>query len=137
MDLIKVNDFEEQAKKVYLEVYNGNINALDAFAAFKLTEDVCKNLGGKLKSDALDEADRWTEKSFDNNDYSVTKKAGSGKFNYKDDEEWSNLNSMLKSREEDLKTAYKMSPKECVIDGEVIPVVSYTHYSSSLSIKKQ
>ena len=72
MDLIKVNEFEAQAKKVYLEVYNGNINALDAFAAFKLTEDVCKNLGGKLKS-----------------------------------------------------------------DGEIIPVVSYTHYSSSLSIKKQ
>ena len=89
----------------------------------------------------MNEAETFPEKTFQHLGFEFTVRGGSGLYNYKFDEKWNQLNHSLKSREEQMKTSFKLAQKGqgLLVDqdsGEQIPSAEYTPTKGSVSVKK-
>lgn len=114
-------------------VKEGEINPLNFLAALKKLEQeiqLCKTL---VEEEALDEIDKYPEKTIELDGFSVTQTSG-GRYSYKEDGEWKELEKNKKNREKQMQQAYK-TEGELVIDGEVIPPADYIPNKKSISIK--
>lgn len=136
-ELNLINTAEENIQNVVLEVLSGNIEALDVYSTLESFKKFIERESAKIKEQAKDEANGYPENEFTHKGYLISKKTGSGKYNYKECSEWSNLKKQLTAREQLLKQASKGNA--IIVDpetGEEIQPVSYTHYADSITIKK-
>jgi hypothetical protein len=117
----------------------GHINALVSYIAFDRIEKMAANYKTLLNDNALMEANRWPEKSFNFMGVSIQKKAGAGRWDFKGVQAWNEAKANLTSIEERAKMAFKMKQSfnsETVSeDGEVIEGATYSAGKDIIAIK--
>lgn len=118
-----------QIQKIVSEVSDGNVNPLEAFIFLNWCEKVAKAAKDQLKEQAIDEAEKYSEKDITAYDATVTVKNGAGKYKYPD---------YIKGLQEQHKQAYKAGLEGNTItdeEGTVIEAAEYTPGSQTLNIK--
>jgi hypothetical protein len=124
-------------------VGSGLTSSIEAYATVQTLEKMFKATKQAIDLTAQEDADRYTEKTFEKYGYRVTKKDGSKNWDFKECKEWIKAKEHLKQVEEDLKEAYRMKDKGFVSvsteTGEVkeyenLPTLEYN--KPSLSVKK-
>lgn len=127
--------FENNINTIIQGVESGEINPLDAFAPFKKLEAIFKQAKERIDRFALDEAEKYNEKTFSHSGVKFTLKHGGERLNYNEDHLCLELSEKLKQRQELVKLATKS--KDPIYDSEGVEVkkVSSKFDKSSLSIK--
>jgi len=133
--LSALTEFNDKIQDVVTAVENGDINGLDAFIVFKKLEDAFKRAKAVIEEYANNEADKYNEKSFTINGFNITKKDGSQRLQYNEDDICLKLSEQLKERQELVKLATKSSKPVYDSDGVEVPKVSVKFDKSSLIVK--
>lgn len=128
-------EFNEKIQNVVNAVENGEINGLEAFIVFKKLEDAFKRAKAVIEEHAHNEADRYNEKSFTINGFTITKKDGSQRLQYNEDDVCLKLSEQLKERQELVKLATKSKSPIYDNEGVEVPKVSVKFDKSSLQVK--
>jgi hypothetical protein len=117
----------------------GSIDALAAYIAFDRIAKAAEDFKNLLKDNAMAEADKWSEKTFQYMGVEVQKKAGPGRWDYKGVKAWAEAKAKLQSVEEAAKAAALMQTKfgaqAVTEDGELIEGARYTAGKDTLAIK--
>jgi hypothetical protein len=129
--LAMIHDINDQA-------INGEIDSLESFIYLdrfkKQLDDVIKG----LKDDAISEAEKQGDKTFDLNGSTVTVKSAGGGWDFKGCPSWVDKKSELTHIEHDLKSAYDAHEKGWNVvsdDGELAEIPTKRHGVPTLSIK--
>lgn len=128
-------EFNDKIQDVVTAVENGDINGLDAFIVFKKLEDAFKKAKAVIEEHAQIEADKYNDKSFTINGFTITKKEGSQRLQYNEDELCLKLSEQLKERQELVKLATKSKSPIYDNEGVEVPRVSVKFDKSSLIVK--
>lgn len=128
-------EFNDKIQDVVTAVENGDINGLDAFIVFKKLEDAFKKAKAVIEEHAYNEADKYNDKSFTINGFTITKKEGSQRLQYNEDELCLKLSEQLKERQELVKLATKSKSPIYDNEGVEVPRVSVKFDKSSLIVK--
>lgn len=113
------------------------IDCLLFLGQLKRLENEFKELKQAALENALEEFDRYNEKSVKLGGYTFAK-TQSGRYSYKHSEEWLKINNSQKDYEDLMKQSYIAAKKDNNIidsDGEIVPQAYYTSNSPSISIK--
>lgn len=118
--------------------FDGHIDSLKAYAMLHRLKAAVDGVMKALIDKAIDEAEKYPEKTFTAYGYEVTKKSGSGRWDFKHLEDWKIKVTELESIEEQHKAAFKMAERgDTYISngGEVIEPAIYTPGRSTISLK--
>lgn len=130
---------KETMSSIVQDVIDGNENPLKAFAILKEVEKHCKKCLEEIASDVMNEANKYSEKSFTDSGYQFEKRNGSARYDFSHIQEHSELKSKIKAFEEKSKQAYRNWQKgiTAVDDetGEVIPQPKVTYSKDVLIVK--
>ena len=133
------------ANQVVSMVESGNENALKVFATLKGIDETCKAINKQILAYALDEAEKYSEKTIKAFNCEITKKEVGVKYDYSvcNDAVWNRLNErlfeikdMMKAREKMLKSingSIHITDEDTGEIAEVFPPAKTS--TSSLSIK--
>lgn len=138
MELIQSNVVPQTQAKIEMlvtAVEDGVINGLEAFIVFKKLETLFKEAKAKIDEYAQEEADKYSEKTFTINGVQITKKDGSARLQYNEDDICAKLSEQLKARQELVKLATKSKTTIFDEEGVEVPKVSTKFDKSSLIIK--
>ena len=116
------------------DVEEGTINALEAYVMLKTIEKELKESLDIVKEHALEEAEKYGEKTFDAFGAEVGVKNGAGRWDFKKLDWW----KVYQLEQDSAKEAYKMSQKGQKLitdDGEVIEPATYLPGKTTLSIR--
>ncbi|TNE74969.1 hypothetical protein EP331_00320 [bacterium] len=109
-------------------VENGNSDSIVTLAKITNLEKALKDCKDQVYLTALEEAEKYPEKTFEHKGVKVEKRAGRKVYDFKNIQEWNNLNQNVKLFESKSKAAYdayqkglKMYDEET---GEEIPIPS-------------
>ncbi len=121
-------------------VEDGRDNALLAYAEIKQMKDLYAQAERQIEELAMDEAERYPEKSFSQHGYMFEKRNGTMRFSYKNIPAWQEIDQARKQCEEKHKQAFLSRQKGIMVateDGEeiVLPEVSYN--KNSLVVKRE
>jgi hypothetical protein len=118
---------------------SGAIDALAAYITLSRIEKMAADLKGQVKDEAMREAAKWSEKTFNYFGVEVQKKAAAGRWDYKGLKDWQAAKANLSSIEERAKAAYLQSTKfgatTVTADGEEVELPTYTAGGETLAIK--
>jgi len=131
-----INPTEFAINNIVDLVKNGELNGLDAFAAFKKLEKLFDEAKKAIERYASDEADKYNEKTFKLNNVEFSKRQGYAQYDFEADVVYHNLKHKLKQREDLLKLAIKSD--EPIYDHEGVEVQKVTikgYTKDSLSVK--
>ena len=112
------------AAALTLRILEGEVNPVAAHVRLKAVIKALEQVLKSTEEAVWDEAER-NGRTFSAFGADIQLKEGAMTPDYSVDKEWANLNSMIKGREELLKTAFRNAGKMTVIDeatGEVVPV---------------
>ena len=138
MELIQSNVVPQTQAKIEMlvtAVEDGVINGLEAFIVFKKLETLFKEAKAKIDEYAQEEADKYSEKTFTINGVQITKKDGSARLQYNEDDICAKLSEQLKARQELVKLATKSKTTIFDEEGVEVPKVSTKFDKSSLILK--
>lgn len=138
LELIKSNVVPQTQAKIEMlikAVEDGVISGLEAFVVFKKLENLFKDAKVKIDEYAQNEADQYVEKTFTINGVQITKKDGSARLQYNEDDICAKLSEQLKARQELVKLASKSKNPIYDSDGVEVPKVSTKFDKSSLILK--
>lgn len=130
---------EEEVAHLLTEIENGNNNTLIAYANLKRCLNLYNDAVKKLEPLALDEANKYPEKTFNDFGFSFEKRNGSTRYSYSHIKAHKELKEKLKEVEEKSKQAYLSKIKGLLTankDGEEIELPKVTHTKDSLIVKK-
>ena len=130
-------NFAVEINNAVQRVLDGDDDALQTFVMLSSTEKIFKQAKDKIKSIAVEEFEKYGEKTLENFGAKISK-TGSGRYSYKDYEGWRKLNNARKDIEKMMQTSYKMALQGDTYvsnDGEEIPPALYTPNEIGLSIK--
>lgn len=125
-------------KDIYLELEQGNINPLEAYAKAKQLEAEHQEYFEKIQTEALEEAKKYEGKTFTAFNFAFEKRQGRKTFDFKHLQEWTLQKSKLAEVEEKYKIAWENSNKnvKSVTDeGEVLELPKVTYGKDVLVIK--
>lgn len=129
-------------KKTLIEITDdaiqGNRSPLEVYIRLKDIEQTLKECLAALQPLAVDEANKWTEKSFTHFGARIDKKNTPGTWKFTNLDAWKTTKETLKSIEEKAKEAFKAYEKGLTIsdnDGVVIEPAEYTPGKETLAIK--
>jgi hypothetical protein len=117
-------------------VQEGEVNGLDAFAAFKKLEKLFDEAKKAIEVYAQSEADKWGEKTFKFHNIEFSKRQGYAQYDFEHDVVYHHLKHQLKQREELLKLALKSDQPIYDHEGvevQKVPINGYT--KDSLTVK--
>ena len=134
MDIIKNINISKVVADITTAVKDGLVNPLEAYVSLKKLEEIVKQDKSKIDEEALSEANKYPEKSFNFSDVEITKKNSAGRYDY------SNIPEIVKKEKElkELKETYKAASKYDITDlntGEILNAPIYKHGKEILSIK--
>jgi len=124
----------KQLHDINEKVLNGELNALEAYVELKRTEKLLKDVLKGVKEQAVEEAEKYGEKTFDAFGATIEMRAGGGTWNYKDLPWWDSF----KAKQEAAQKAYKSSQVYMTIvddNGEIIKPAIYKPNSPTISVK--
>lgn len=116
------------------EVLEGNMNPLQAFIMFKAIEKKLKVSISNIQEMAMDEANKYGEKSFEAFGAKVQLKSGAGRWDFKSLDWW----QAVIDQQDRAKSAYKLAEHGDQLisdDGEVVQPAKYTHGKETISIE--
>lgn len=130
-----IKTLETSVEELVKGVDLGLINPLDVFASFDKMAKILTEGKKKVDISALEEAQKYGDKSFDYRGVKFTFKNGSKALQYNEDHLVEVLEEKLKERKELVKLA--TNSKEDIYDSEGVKVekVSIKHGKDSLSVK--
>ena len=130
-----INTLETSVEELVKGVDLGLINPLDVFASFDRMAKILTEGKKKVDISALEEAQKYGDKSFEYRDVKFTFKNGSKALQYNEDHLVEALEEKLKERKELVKLA--TNSKEDIYDSEGVKVekVSVKYGKDSLSVK--
>jgi len=82
MELLKHKKISEIVNGITLAVENGEIDALEAFVNLKKLEEIVKQAKKRIDDLAIDEANKYGEKTFRFLDSEITIKSSAGRYDY-------------------------------------------------------
>ena len=121
-------------KSLRVRVEDGEINALDAYIELKRQEKEIKEQLSAIQDEAISEAQKFGEKTFDYKEAKVEVKNAAGRWSFKH-LDW---HKEAKDKEEAAKNAYKAAIKGeqyITSDGEVVEPAEYTEGKTTIAIK--
>lgn len=121
------------------DVLDGQESGLIALAVLKEEKKIIEDCIKQVEPTAMEEAEKYTEKSFQFKDLMIEKRNGGKQFNYKNIPEWNTAKAELTSVEEKAKAAYLNHEKGNLTadqNGEVVILPEVTHRKDSLIIKR-
>lgn len=117
----------------------GNTNALDVFAELRAIKAAAEDALKEVEPLAMEEAQRYHEKTFEHGGLKFTRTDGKRSFKYDHLKEWADASKALKAIEERAKNAALQAEKKLMVageDGEVFEPAIVTYGKPSLSIAK-
>ena len=137
MDIIKKINIKESVADITTAIQNGDVDALEAFVNLKKIEEIIKQVKKNIDDLAIDEACKYSQKTFDYNDAEITIKNSPTRYNY------SNIPAIVKKENElkELKDKHKTALRVDVVDTEtgellVPPIVKGGRELLSIKLKK-
>jgi len=116
-------------------VEGGNLNALKVYVELKKVEDVLTASLKQLKDTALDEAQKYGAKQFEEYGCVIQVKNAAGKWDFSKVTTWNNLKNDIKRVEDMAKQAYKNNAPLINGDtGEYVEIPTYTEGGTTLAI---
>ena len=128
---------EKELLDMATQVTQGNANALEIYVKFKAIDKVLQDCIKSVQPEAIAEAHKYSEKTFEAYGAHIEKKAGAGKWDYKHISKWSEEKENLKHIEEMAQIAFKsMQHGTQYFDdkGEQVEPASYTSGSDTIAI---
>jgi hypothetical protein len=123
----------ETLSDTMLEVGGGNYCPLQFHIELKEIADIIKDFQEQIKPLALTEASKWHGQVYLG--YEITKKAGSGRYNYDHISAIVQLKNQLKEMEKQAQFAYKINGTMVTEDGEEIQPAVYIANEDVIQIK--
>jgi hypothetical protein len=123
----------ETLSDTMLEVGGGNYCPLKFHIELKEIVDMIKDFQDQIKPLALNEASKWHGQVYCG--YEITKKAGSGRYNYDHISSIVELKNQLKELEKQAQFAYKINGTMVTEDGEEIQPAVYIANEDVIQIK--
>lgn len=130
---------KEWALNLKEAVENGAVDPLLAYTKLHELEDAIKQAKEVVYESAINEADKYTEKTFTFHGYEVQKKSAAGRWDFKHIPAWNIVKEQLAEVEEKCKTAFKMAEKGDTYvgeGGEEVTPAMYTPGKSIISLRK-
>lgn len=130
-----IKTLETSVEELVKGVDLGLINPLDVFASFDKMAKILTEGKKKVDISALEEAQKYGDKSFDYRGVKFTLRNGSKLLQYEEDEVVKELEGKLKERKDLVKLA--TNSKDMIFDSEgvEVPKVSVKYGKDSLSVK--
>jgi len=137
MNLVKNIDIKETVVEITTAIQNGEVNALEAFIKLKQIEEVIKQVKKNVDDLVIDEAAKYSSKTFTTFDAEVTLKKSASRYDYSNIPEIVTKELELKA----IKDKHKAALKTDVIDldtGELIepPIVKGGKEIISIKLNK-
>jgi hypothetical protein len=127
----------EEIQKILTDVEEGNLNALDAYIQLNEVSKRLTKVKSLIYDEAINEAEKFGEKTFNYHGKTITRKAAAGRWDFKGLQGYEELKSKIKETEALHKQAYQMLIKgKQVIDdnGEIVEPAKYTAGKDTLMI---
>lgn len=119
------------------DVLDGEESALKAYAVLKAEEANIKRYMDKIKEEAISEASKWSENTFNHNGFRFTKVKGKARYSFKHIPEWAELDKKRKALEDRCKKAYQSYQQGVTSvseDGEIIDMPEVTYSADGISV---
>lgn len=130
----------EEINKRVDAIENGEVDSLEVYAQLSILEKECKAAKDKIFETTMNDAELEDGKTFKKKGFEFTIRGGGGRYSYKEDQVWVNMEGEKKKHEQLMQQAYKLTQSGggLVYDAEGVEVIaaSYTPTKGSLSIKK-
>jgi hypothetical protein len=137
-----MNNIEQQLSASVQSVIDGEINPLEVYGNLKMLEKHLAKCIDEIKECVFIEADKWSDKTFEDAGFKFTKTDGRALYDFKGLSMWEKTKSELKKIEDMAKASaqnqLKFKTALVTEDGEVIEPckITYTSPSVSVSISK-
>lgn len=116
------------------QVLNGQLNALDAYVQLKRIDNLLKTILSAVKDEAIEEAAKYGQKTFEAFGAKIEQKSGGGTWNYKSLPWWDEY----EKKKEAAQKAQKSSQVYLTIvdeDGEIIEPAEFKPNANTISVK--
>lgn len=126
--------------EIITQVQSGDKSALVAYAELKNIEKELKAALAEIQPDAVADAERYGEKTFNAHGYSFELRQGSRRWNFKNIPAWGQKKSELAEIEDKAKHAYTSWEKGLLTasaDGEEMELPQVTYTSPAIVVKPQ
>ena len=130
-----ISTLEQSVNALVEGVDSGTINPLDVFASFDKMAKILTDGKKKVDISALEEAEKYRNKSFDYRGVKFTFRNGSKSLQYKEDDIVQSLEEKLKERKDLVKLATQSKDVIYDSDGVKVDKVSIKSGKDSLSVK--
>lgn len=131
-----ITETQTSIERLISGVESGDINGLEVFAVFKKLEAIFDTAKKKVEEYAMDEAERYNEKTFKLNEVTFSVRKGYAKYDFASDPIYREISEKLKQRETLLKTALKSDSMIFDEHGIEVPKVQISSYTKdSISVK--
>lgn len=132
--ILKTTDVADKLKMVTQQIYDGEVNPLQAMVTAKPIMDALAQFKKDVNPYAIDEARKYDKGQ---TAYGCTFEVKNGRrmVQYSDDEKYKALEKQLKDRKTQLDAALKSSEPMFDAEGVEIPKVSIKYAAESLTIK--
>jgi len=127
------------AEQIKSMVENGEVDALLAYTKLHELETALKSAKDIVYEAAINEADKYNDKTFQFHGYEIQKKSAAGRWDFKHIPEWNQYKETIAAFEDKCKTAFKLAEKGDKYvseDGELVQPAIYTAGKSIISLKK-
>lgn len=116
-------------------VIDGNASALKTYIDFKRMESELKEAMESIKDQAMEEARKYSSKSFVENGATIEIRNTAGKWSYNHVKEWSELNSKIEELQKQLQFASKAKASLLNEDtGEILQMARYTEGKETIFV---
>ena len=130
----------EQLKRQFADtvqkVVDGEVDALEIYAQLKDFEKHFKDCLAVVQEDAIKDAERYGEKSFDHSGFKFELREGRRTYDFKHIPEWVDVKNKLKEIENDAKTSASMNGTFVKEGGEVVEPCIIKYSAPSLIVKQ-
>lgn len=126
----------ETLHKINEAVINGEINALEAYIELKRIENLLKDVMKGVQEEAIIEAEKYGKGEHEDFGAKFQVKNAAGRWSYKNNKHWVELDANRKGLEEQLKALYKAGVTGVDEEtGELIQHAEYTEGKTTISVK--
>ena len=134
-------DEKEQLTAVVESVEDGHTDAIDAYHHLTQLSKLAKECADQIRDQAITEAEKYGEKTFERQGLKVTVNSGRKSFDFKGCPSWIEVKDKLSERENRLKSNWEFAQKNpgamaADADGVEIELPKVSYSKQSLTIKE-
>ena len=121
------------------DIEDGNESALKGLSLLREQKKIIDACIKQVDPIALDEAEKYGEKTFEYQGFSFQLKIGAKRFNFSNSEKWSKAKASITDIESAMKEAWQASQRGSQTvdeDGVLVDIPEVTYNNDSLTIKK-